>query len=487
MELGMLAKDMGAKTQTGDPGTEITGLSHNSREVSPGDLFFALRGDRADGHVFIGQALQRGASAVVREGECPEGQPVPCVLVEDTRGALASAAHAFYGRPSEGLAVTGITGTNGKTTTAFILKSILEKAGHRVGLVGTIRYSIGEAAHPAPYTTPEAPEFQGLLRRMLDAGCTHVVTEVSSHALAQRRVDETSFACAVFTNLTPEHLDFHHAMEEYFFAKQRLFHELHSRVAVINVDDAYGKKLAASYTGEIITYAVGSDADLRAHDIRNSLGGLSFRLASGGGEYEVHTPLIGTVNVYNVLAAAGAARALSIPIDTVLEGVRDTGQVKGRFEKVELGQDFLCIIDFAHTEDALRRAILTARELTKGRLITVFGCGGDRDRGKRPVMGAAAAELSDMVFVTSDNPRTEKPDDIIAEILSGVKSQNVRALPDRGEAIREAIREARPSDTVLIAGKGHEDYQEIMGERLPFSDAGVASEAIRRVLGRRNG
>jgi UDP-N-acetylmuramoyl-L-alanyl-D-glutamate--2,6-diaminopimelate ligase len=409
------------------------------------------------------------------------------VLVEDAREALARAAHAFYGRPSEGLSVTGITGTNGKTTTAFILKSILEQAGHRVGLVGTIHYSIGEADYPAPYTTPEAPEFQGLLRRMLDAGCTHVVAEVSSHALAQRRVDETSFACAIFTNLTPEHLDFHNAMEEYFFAKQRLFHELHSRAAVVNVDDAFGRKLAASYPGETITYAVGSGADLRAHDIRHSLGGLSFRLASEGGDYAVDSPLIGSVNVYNVLAAAGAARVLSIPMDAVLEGVRVTGQVKGRFEKVELGQDFLCIIDFAHTEDALLRSLQTARELTTGRLITVFGCGGDRDRGKRPVMGAAAVELSDVVFVTSDNPRTENPESIIAEILSGVDSRNIRALPDRGEAIREAIREARPSDTVLVAGKGHEDYQEIMGARVPFSDAGVAAEAIRELLGPEGG
>jgi len=461
--------------------TEIQGLAHDSRRVSGGELFFALRGARSDGRDYIGEAVRNGARAVVCEDILNgDRYPVPCVLVEDAREALARAAGRFFGNPSESLEVVGITGTNGKTTTSYITRSILASAGLRAGLIGTIAYMVGDDRRFAPFTTPEAPEFQSLLREMLEEGCSHVVTEVSSHALAQKRVDHTRFSVAVFTNLTREHLDFHQDMERYFRAKRRLFDEMLSGVAVINADDPYGKRLAASQKGQVITYGIESEADLIARNIKNSLGGLSFRLASGGASHRVESPLVGTINVYNILASAGASLALGLSWDSILDGVRNAREVEGRFQKVEQGQDFLVVVDYAHTEDALRRLILTAREVTPGRVITVFGCGGDRDRSKRPAMGAVATELSDVVFITSDNPRSEDPGDIIKEIVAGVRADNYRTVPDRAEAIDLAVRAACAGDTVLIAGKGHEDYQDIKGVRTKFNDRETAEAAIRR-------
>lgn len=469
------------KRTTGDMDIKIRGLAYDSRRVSGGELFFALRGVREDGRDYIGEAIRNGARAVVCEDILNgDRYPVPCVLVEDARDVLALAASRFFGNPSEALEVVGITGTNGKTTTSHITRSILEAAGLRPGLIGTISYMVGGTRRPAPFTTPEAPEFQALLGEMLDAGCTHVVTEVSSHALAQKRVDHTRFAVTVFTNLTREHLDFHQDMERYFRAKRRLFDELLSGIAVINADDPFGKRFASSQKGQVITYGIESEADLVARDIQNSLGGLSFRLASGGASHGVESPLVGRINVYNILAAAGASLALGVSWDAILEGVRNAREVEGRFQKVELGQDFLVVVDYAHTEDALGRLVLTAREVTPGRVITVFGCGGDRDRSKRPAMGAVATELSDLVFITSDNPRSEDPEDIINEITAGVRAENYLAVTDRAEAINLAVREAGAGDTVLIAGKGHEDYQDIRGRRIRFSDREIAEDAIRK-------
>jgi UDP-N-acetylmuramoyl-L-alanyl-D-glutamate--2,6-diaminopimelate ligase len=486
VELGVLIRGMRINRVKGDMKIDIKGLAYDSRRVSSGDLFFALRGVHADGRAYAAEAVGKGASALVCEGACPEDVPVPSVCVDDAREALAFVSNRFHDNPSEGLAVTGITGTNGKTTTAFIVKSILESAGNKVGLIGTVSYMIGEKKYPAPYTTPEAPEFQGLLREMLSAGCSQVVTEVSSHALAQRRADHTRFGAAVFTNLTREHLDYHNGMEDYFNAKKRLFDELLSGPAVINADDPYGKRLASS-VGDKLTYGIGNGADLMARNIENSLGGLSFRLASGGVEHPVESRLIGTINVYNILAAAGAAVALGMPWGAILTGIKGVGQVEGRFQKLEFGQDFLLVVDYAHTEDALMRLIISAREVTKGRVITVFGCGGDRDRTKRPAMGSAATELSDLVFITSDNPRSERPEDIIKEIVAGAKADNYRVVPDRAEAIRLAVREARPLDTVLIAGKGHEDYQIVKDRRLRFSDTEQAEKTVGEVLNHRGG
>lgn len=481
MTLKMAVEGVRVVEAKGNMETEVARISSDTRKTAPGDLFVAVRGGKADGHDFINSAIEKGASAVVLEGRALNGS-VPSVTVADSREALARISSNFCGRPSERLSVTGVTGTNGKTTVTYLIKSILEAAGKRTGLVGTISYMVGEKSFPAPFTTPEAIEFQGLLRDMLEEGAGHVVCEVSSHALALKRVDATRFETAVFTNLTRDHLDFHRDMEDYFRAKERLFRELLSPggTAVINADDPYGRRLAGASVGKVLTYAVEGDADLRAGDVSVSTGGLSFTVRHGGAEHRLYSPLAGPFNVYNILAASGAALSLGLEWGFVAEGVGRMKQVRGRFEKVDLGQEFLCVVDYAHTEDALRRLILAARPMTGGRVITVFGCGGDRDRGKRPVMGSVATELSDLVFITSDNPRSEDPMEIIREIRAGVRKDNYKVVADRREAIEEAVMAARAADAVLIAGKGHEDYQEIGGVRSHFSDREAAEDAIRK-------
>jgi UDP-N-acetylmuramoyl-L-alanyl-D-glutamate--2,6-diaminopimelate ligase len=481
MRLGVLVRDVGIRDAEGEMDTEISGLALDSREISPGDAFVALRGERLDGRDFIGDAVENGAAAVIYEGEAPSDLSVPSVSVLDGRDALARMAGAFHGRPSEALLLVGVTGTNGKTTTTYLIRSIMRAAGYAVGLLSTIAYEFEVKVYPAPHTTPEAPAFQGLLREMLDAGCTHVVAEVSSHALAQKRVDHAGFQAAVFTNLTREHLDFHGSMGEYFSAKKRLFDELLSGPAVINVDDHYGRELAAAVKGSALTFGIHEEADLRASDVSDTPGGLAFRLHHGGRAYAVESGMLGKVNVYNILAATGVAFALDIGWEHAERGIRDFSGVEGRFQRVQMGQDFLCIVDYAHTEDALERLISNARGVTAGRVITVFGCGGDRDRSKRPAMGAVAAAGSDMVFITSDNPRGEDPVEIIKQIeagLGGGERGKCSVFPDRGEAIRMAVGAARATDTVLIAGKGHEDYQEIKSVRHGFSDMRAAREAI---------
>ncbi len=485
MKLGTLIKDMETIEATASPEADISGLEYDSRKVSQGDLFVALRGAHTDGHAFIPAAFKRGAVAVV----CEERADGPIIRVRDTRDALARLADNFFGRPSEALTVIGITGTNGKTTTSYIIKAILEHTGEKTGLIGTINYLIGQRALPAPHTTPEALEFQGLLGEMRASGLTHVVAEVSSHALAQKRADYTRFRYAVFTNLTREHLDFHGAMEDYYLAKKRLFHELLRGTAVINADDPYGRRLLEGQgapailglTVPALTYGL-ADADLTASGIKESVNGVSFALNYKGRRYGIESPLLGIPNVYNILASLATAVAMGIPLDVAVEAVGQRGPVAGRFERVSLGQDFLLIVDYAHTEDALRRLIQAVRGFTKGRVITVFGCGGDRDRGKRPQMGRAAGELSDLVFVTSDNPRSEEPLEIIREITACMNGKNYHVIPERRQAVRAAIMEAKAGDAVLIAGKGHEDYQEIKGERHPFSDRVEAEEAIKEKL-----
>lgn len=520
---------------------DISGAAYDSRNAGEGYVFVSIQGEKHDGHDFIADVVRKGAVAIVHEkpiniqslvnshqslkrspvnshsssarpgNQCPATDVLLFIKVKNSRRALACIANNFYGRPSEGLTITGITGTNGKTTTTFILKSILDSWGKNVGMTGTIQYMIKDKVYPAPYTTPESLEFQRLLRDMLLSKCTHVISEVSSHALSQYRADGTIFTAAVFTNLTRDHLDFHKTMEDYFAAKKRLFIDLLKKegTAVINLDDTYGKRLNSemrtlnSNFKKILTCGLEQGADIIASNILNTFQGLRFRISFRDRNYDIFSHLTGMPNVYNIMSAAGAALALGVPWDAILEGIEEIENIRGRFEKIDLGQDFLCIIDYAHTEDALERLILTAKELisppksppTKGgtwgsenssyipharRIITVFGCGGNRDRGKRPGMGAIATRLSDVVIITSDNPRFEEPLDIIREIESGVVSSNYTVEPDRREAIRKAVNMAVNGDIVLIAGKGHEDYQEIKGVRYKFSDRDVVEDTIKK-------
>lgn len=482
---------------SGDLRRDISGISYDSRKVHRDHLFVAIQGDHLDGHDFIGDAVQRGAGAVLHErleNAAPAAggdTAVTLIRVRDSRSALAHVSHNFFGKPSQSIATIGVTGTNGKTTTTYIIKSVLEAWGKKVGLIGTIQYMIDNEVYSAEHTTPEALEFQELLSRMFRKGCDYAVSEVSSHALAQKRVDRTDFRVGIFTNLTRDHLDFHKTMDEYYLAKQRLFAELlhPDGCAVINRDDPFGRTLAESLQRglgrkrRVLTYGCESGADLRASGISTTFDGLRFTVEMQGTRYQVEAPLTGLPNVYNILAAAAAGRALGVPWESILSGVREAKAVTGRFEKVDLGQPFLAVVDYAHTGDALERLILTARGLGSGRIITVFGCGGDRDRGKRPEMGAIATRLSDVVIITSDNPRSEEAGAIIEEITAGAVRANYLVEPDRKEAIRKAAGMASAGDMVLVAGKGHEKYQEVGGKRFPFSDREVLEEAIRRVTG----
>ncbi len=454
---------------------EISSLAYDTRQVSPGALFFCVPGFSRDGHDFAADAVERGAAALVLERPLHLG--VPEVTVTSARAAMAPAAAAFYGDPTAELRLVGVTGTNGKTTTAFLIRALLEADGRRTGLLGTVTSVIGGEERPVQRTTPEAIDLQRTFREMLTRGDVACAMEVSSHALALNRVDAMHFAGALFTNLTQDHLDFHHTMEEYFQAKRRLF-EARPAIAVVNVDDPYGARLADQLPGAI-TFALERDAAFRATDVRTDLGGSRFIVGGPAGDQELHSPLRGRFNVYNVLGAFAMARALGVSADTCASAIERAGQVPGRFQTVDEGQDFAVLVDYAHTPDSLENVLSAARGLTDGRLHVVFGCGGDRDRGKRPLMGEIARRLADRVIVTSDNPRSEDPEAIIAEILAGA-GPNVEHNPERREAIAEAVAGAAPGDVVVIAGKGHEQGQEFEdGRKLPFDDVAVAREALR--------
>jgi len=476
---------------TGSDELMVSGISYDSRKVEPGHLFVAMQGEKVDGHSFIESAVKKGAIGIVHDREIGDSARFPgqvsLIRVKDSRKSLAFAANAFYDMPSRGLTIIGITGTNGKTTTTYILKSILEAWGKKVGLIGTIQYMIADAVYQATHTTPESLEFQALLRDMQAAGCSHVVTEISSHALTQKRIDNTLFKAGVFTNLTRDHLDFHGTMDDYFLSKKRFFTDLldKSAMSVINHDDAWGRRLSEGILSGQYTYGLEAGADMTASDMNNSFDGLRFRLTFRGRAYDIVSPLVGLPNVYNILSAAGAAAAVGVPWEVILEGIRRSPAIRGRFEKIDVGQKFIAIVDYAHTEDALERLIYTARSLTKGKIITVFGCGGDRDRGKRPRMGAIATRLSDFVIITSDNPRSEKPEDIIKEIETGAARRNYLIEPDRKEAIKRAVLMAEENDVLLIAGKGHETCQEIGGTKFPFNDREVIEESIRHLINNR--
>ena len=491
MPVAVLLEALSEKTVVGSPPAEISGVSADSRRVEPGDVFVAIPGFRQDARGFVRDAVGRGATLVVTEGAALEA-PVAQVLVPSARPALAHVAAAFHGHPSRRLTMVGITGTNGKTTTSYLVEAVLRARGLRTGVIGTIAYLVGDERREASQTTPEAPEIQSMLARMVEAGVGGVAMEVSSHALVLSRVEGIEFDVALFTNLTQDHLDFHGSLQEYGRAKRRLFELLERsgkprRFAVVNADDPAGREMVRGLRLDVLSYGVRADADVRASDSRSTIDGIRMTVATPRGSLDLASPLVGGHNVENLLGAVACGIALDVPLETIARALSGVGAVPGRFEQVQAGQPFLVVVDYAHTPDALERVLLTARALTRGRLGVVFGCGGDRDRGKRPLMGEIAARLADRAWITSDNPRSERPAAIIDEILTGARrvpgaEDRCATLPDRQDAIRSALGWARPDDTVVIAGKGHETYQIVGSEVLPFDDRDVA----RRVLAERS-
>ena len=473
---------LGELMGSGAPAVEVGGLAYSSADVAEGSLFFCVRGFTADGHDFAPDAVRRGAAALVCER--PLGLGVPEVVVDDVRAAMGPAAARFYGDPTARLRTVGITGTNGKTTTAFLVRDVLEAAGLRTGLLGTVKRVVGGAEETVQRTTPEAIDLQATFARMVAAGDRACAMEVSSHALDLGRAAGITFACRVFTNLTQDHLDFHSDMEAYYLAKRALFDGPGPHV--VNVDGRYGARLAGELGGGggVITYGLEA-GDYRARDVRFDVAGASFTVVTPDGELELSTRSPGLFNVANALAALATARALDIDAQTAAGALATAGRVPGRFEPVEEGQGFGVLVDYAHTPDSLENVLRAARELTGGRLHVVFGAGGDRDRGKRPLMGEVAGRLADRVVVTSDNPRSEDPDAIVDAILAGIDegAGPVREV-DRRRAIARAMQQARAGDVVVIAGKGHEQGQEFeAGRREPFDDLTVAREALRALEG----
>ena len=480
--------------QRGDMSRPIHRVTDDSRAVTGGSLFVAVKGERVDGHEFVDRAIKAGAVAVVAQAPVALGS-LPFVRVNDSRKALGLLGSRFHGNPSAHLKMIGVTGTNGKTTTTYLCKALLEGIGRRVGLIGTVGYQIGLETLPASHTTPGALDLQELLAKMVERELTAAVMEVSSHALALDRTAGCEYDMAVFTNLTQDHLDFHHTMDEYYEAKLRLFTGLVGgqkigKRAIVNMDDPRGDAIRNACPVPVWGYALKSQADLKAEHVRLSLTGTTFTAATPSGSFPVESRLVGEHNVYNLLGAIGVALHDGATIDQIREATTHLTNVPGRFERILSGQDFTVVVDYAHTEDALVRLLTAARTLKTDRIITVFGCGGDRDRGKRPKMGRAAVEYSDVVILTSDNPRTEDPMTILHEVEIGVRDALARRnhvqyhlVPDRREAIGAAVQEARRGDMVLIAGKGHEDYQIIGAQKFHFDDREVAREAIQKLRG----
>jgi UDP-N-acetylmuramoyl-L-alanyl-D-glutamate--2,6-diaminopimelate ligase len=496
MKLGQILEGLSHFELQGDPALEIAGLSYDSRQVKPGDLFVAIRGHHSDGHGFIENAVEKGAVAVAAETLTGREAKIATVLVPDSRKALSKLALAFYADPFKNITLIGITGTNGKTTTTYLLESMVKAAGEKPGVLGTVNYRYSNKRIPAPVTTPESLDLIRLSREMVDDGVTHIVMEVSSHALDQGRTQDCPFNVAVFTNLSRDHLDYHRTMDDYFAAKSRLFTGLRAGSsgrkpsAVVNLDDPRGKDLLALTRAEPFTYGLGKECQVSADALQMDRKGLKFRLRTPAGEGEVRSPLIGDFNVYNILAAAGAGLALNLPFGAVVQGIEALKSVPGRLERVENPKGLTLVVDYSHTPDALLKAMTSLKPYVKDRLITVFGCGGDRDRGKRYDMGRLAGEHSDVAFITSDNPRSEDSLSIVKEIEkgmldSGLKKGGGNTHPGRGyflevdrrQAIRRAVAMAEAADVVLIAGKGHEDYQIIGSERRRFSDQEEAARA----------
>jgi len=506
MELRKLLEGVEIRKISGETLKEIEGIAYHSKQVQKGFLFAAVRGIEVDGHQFVEEAIERGAEAIVLEKERQISDRT-MIFVPNSRQALGKISSNFYGDPSSRIRLIGITGTNGKTTTTYLLESILKKAGHKVGVIGTINYRFEGKTMPAPNTTPESLDLQRILGEMLREGASHVIMEVSSHGLDLDRIYGCQFDGAVFTNLTSEHLDYHKTLEQYFDSKKKLFSDYlvkslkEGRFAVTNDDDPRGGKIVEGIKLPVIRYGLSSSSDITADQVVSSFEGLSCRIKTPRGDIFVHSKLIGNFNLYNILAAMAVGIAMGLPLETLKQGVEGLEGVSGRFEKVENRRGVHVIVDYAHTHDALERVLLGLRDIlesgarSNGKMITVFGCGGDRDRTKRPLMGEVAGRYSDLAILTSDNPRTEDPLAILGEVEKGFQSLHLRRwdfdeikswrsgkgylkIPDRREAIRTAIRLAQPSDTVLIAGKGHEDYQIIGKKKFPFDDHIEAKKAL---------
>ncbi len=486
MRLKHLLEEVPAVRLTGDGGREIREIAYASQAVAPGSLFAALRGVKADGFDFVPEALAKGAAAVLSEREKPAALDTAWIQAADAREALALLSANFFGHPSRELKVTGITGTKGKTTTAYLLESILKAAGHRTGLLGTIQYRGPGLEAVASRTTPEAPDLQRMMRTLVDNRATHCVMEVSSHALDLKRPVGVDFDVAVFTNLSGDHLDYHRTMEDYFRAKLRLFTLGRRSMAVVNADDEWGRKLMAHLAMGGITYGLAPSAMVRAEDYTFRDDGTRAAVKFPAGRLELDSRLLGKPNLYNILAAVAAALTLNIPAPTVKEGIRSLQGVPGRFEKIDNSRGLHIFVDYAHTDDALRNLLETARKLSRGRVIVVFGAGGDRDRSKRPRMGKAAGALADWSIITSDNPRSEDPLEIIRDIEAGIHNnggERYEIEPDRRAAIEKALRQGREGDYILVAGKGHEDYQIIKDRVTHFDDAEIIREILREMDG----
>ncbi len=504
MKLGKLLEGVEVKKITGDSQREITGIAYHTRKVESGYLFAAIRGLESDGHRFIQDAIANGAAAVLVEEEA-ERSGGTTILVRNSRQALARASSNFYGNPSSRVKLIGVTGTNGKTTTTYLLESIFKEAGARVGVIGTINYRFGGNNLPAPNTTPESLDLQRMLWDMVSAGISHVVMEVSSHGLDLDRIFGCEFDAAVFTNFTQDHLDYHSTLEHYFASKKKLFSNIlpmspkADRFAVTNRDDPRGEEIAAGTPVPVIRYGLNSACDVSAEEVRLTFDGLSCRIRTPKGDFSIRSKLIGGFNLYNILAAVSVGMAMDVPLSFVKRGVEALEGVPGRFERIDNRKGINVIVDYAHTPDALERVLLGIRQVVEGagsgKIVTVFGCGGDRDRTKRPLMGEIAGRWSDLAILTSDNPRTEDPLAIMAEVEHGFKTIPIKRrepdsmepwrsgkeylmIADRRKAIRVAIRLAQPSDTVLIAGKGHEDYQIIGRKKFPFDDRVEAKKAL---------
>ena len=523
MKLSELLMSLDAISTEGNLDVEISGVTDDSRVVTRGRLFVAVKGQREDGHAFVEQVCRSHVGGVVVQApfQVPsrlQGGPLPAwVTVRDSRKALGQLAAQFFRRPSRALTMVGVTGTNGKTTVAHVSHALLEAGGRRAGLLGTVGYRIGVEHREADHTTPSAVPLQSLLHRMVVVGMDSAVLEVSSHALALDRVEGCEFDVVVFTNLSQDHLDFHHDMDAYYHAKRRLFRdcvrsapsppdhvrgrlrvspvkeERKPKRAIINVDDDWGLRLKAETLVPVWTYSIREEADIHATNLDLSRNGTRFTAHTPLGSVKIQSALVGEHNVSNLLAGMGVAMACGTSPDAIQEGIREFRAVPGRFERVEAGQDFSVIVDYAHTDDALAKALATVRRLGEGRILTVFGCGGDRDRDKRPKMGRVAVERSDVAFMTSDNPRTEDPESILRDVERGAldlptsRRGAFHLIPDRRAAIRAAMLEARAGDVVLIAGKGHEDYQIIGKTRYPFDDRDVARELLTALPSARKG
>lgn len=503
MQLSDLIKGLDILEISGDNSGDVPSICYESGKCEEGSLFVAVSGHKSDGHDYVSEAVKGGARYIVHEKDVSTKPDITYIKVADSRRALGVLGKNFFQNPSSKLCLIGITGTNGKTTISYLLESILTSAGLHVGVIGTVNYRFKGKVSPAPITTPESLDLQKILREMADSGITHVILEVSSHSLDMKRVNSCEFNLGIFTNLSRDHLDYHHTMERYFLAKKIFFEEILNvgKKMIINSDDIWGQKLLLEIDKKAKTFGINSDADVSAENFTISPDGIKGEIKTHHGKFTIQSSMIGKFNLYNILAAATVALLLRISEEHIQAGIENLKNIPGRLEKVSKPGQPAVFVDYAHTEDALRRVLKNLSELSKGKIITVFGCGGDRDRGKRPLMGNAATTMSDITIVTSDNPRTENPLTIIKEIEKGIigltgttvkkyspealnknfKNRGYTIVPDRKAAIELAISITNVSDTVLIAGKGHENYQIIGNRRNPFDDRIVSMEALKKV------